>query len=170
MDPKLSFKVGDKIVDYGHIYRIFEITKDDKNGDSDRILHFRPFFSVDITKDVVCSIPESSITDTTIRLPVKPKDIRGMITRLTVKPRYTEVPDAQDIKDLLNENDPEKVVDIIRILSAEKKKELGFTKSKSDILQLSKSHLVQEVALVLGIPLEKAERKVELALERPYKN
>jgi len=169
MQPTPTLKVGDKIVDYGHVYRIFQITKKGENGSSDRILHFRPYYNVDLVKDVICSIPESGLTDTTIRLPIEIAELRELVLRLSVKPKYTEIPDAQAIKDTLNENDPSKLVDILRILWSEKRKEEGFTKSKSDLLELAKTHLVQEAALIWGITLENAQKKVETSLDKPYK-
>lgn len=169
MDPSLTLKVGDKIVDYGHVYRIYEITKVGENGNSTRILHFKPYYNVDTVKDVVCTIPESSINTTTIRLPIGLAELKDLIAKLAVKPKYVEVPDAQAIKDLLNENDPSKVVDVLRILWSEKRKEGGFTKSKSDLLELAKTHLMQEAALIWGITLESAAKKIELSLDKPYK-
>ena len=170
MSDKKQLKVGDKLVDFGQVFRIFKIEKKkNSDGEEDRILHFRPFFKSDDNKGMVCSIPESSLQNTNMRRPITKDAVQQIVDRLKHKPKNNVSTDVDSVKQVLSANDPHQTVEMVRTLWIEQVTSESFTKSKKDVFELATLCLVEEVALASNTTPDKAHDKLTSTLKRAHK-
>ena len=171
MKDKKSLKVGNKIVDFGQVYRIFKIEKQKRaKGKEETVIFFRPYFKTKQNRTLICSIPVNNIKKTKIRRPISKKELRKLLKELSQKSDI-EIPiNITRAKEMLNLNDPHEIVRILKSLWLEKNdKSTSFTKTREKVLRLAIKRLVEEVALVNNMSIEKAKRQMEEALEKGTK-
>jgi len=171
MKDKKSLKVGDRIVDFGQVYRIFKIEKQKRaKGKEETVIFFRPYFKTKQNRTLICSIPVNNIKKTKIRRPISKKELRKLLKELSQKSDI-EIPiNITRAKEMLNLNDPHEIVRILKSLWLEKNdKSTSFTKTREKVLRLAIKRLVEEVALVNNMSIEKAKRQMEEALEKGTK-
>ena len=171
MSEDKRLKVGDKLVDFGQVFRIFKIeTKENSDGEIERILHFRPFYKTGDYKGMVCSIPENSLANTKIRRPVSKETASEIVKKLKNKPEESMATDIDTVKQILGNNDPHETMRVVRSMWIEKiKTDTTFTKSKSDIFELAIYHLAEEIALVTNASPDTVHKKVKNTLEKAHK-
>ncbi|MBU1089014.1 hypothetical protein KKA02_04025 [Patescibacteria group bacterium] len=156
---KISFKMGDKLVDGGRVYKIYKIKKD--------ILFFEPFFKEDKDTLLTSSIPVSSISKTNIRKPVTGKEINEAIKFLSVKRELALPLDINTARNLLDSNDINQTVSILKRLWIEQKDPTRpFATSRKNIFRLALKQLAEELAFLSHTSIEKATDKIELALSK----
>lgn len=167
MKKKNKFKVGDKIIELGEVFRIFKIEeRKDNNGKPVRVIFYNPYYQTEKTQSVICSIPVKSISQTQIRRPIKRKEFMALVEKLSKRKHIDSFCDLNIAKTLLKSNNPSDTIDVLRSLLEEKKEaKENFSKSKKDILNETINILIQEFALVSGLSLEKAREKIDLALQ-----
>lgn len=173
MKNKKPFKVGDKIIDFGQVCRIFKIKKEkNTKGKNEKVIFFRPYFKTRQNRSLVCSIPLNNIEKAKIRRPISKKELRQLLKE------FSKNPDA-DVKtpinisrarEMLNLNDPHKIVRILKSLWLEKNdKSTSFTKTREKVFRLAIKRLVEEVAFVNGVSIGKAKRQMKEHLEKGTK-
>ncbi len=166
---KNKFKKGDKIVEFGHVFKVFDIKRQkNSNGEFEKVLYFRPYFESTKTSAITCSIPVNNVEKTLIRRIITRKELRELTKKLKKKniKNEEEFPAINIVKALLDSNDPADTVRVLRILWREKsKKTETFSKSKRDVFNLAMDRLVQEFALISGASLEDANQKIRLSLQ-----
>lgn len=162
-----SYKVGDKIIESGQVYRIFKIKKQkNSEGKLEKIVYFNPHYKTAQNTSVICSIPALNIEKTGIRKPISKNRLERLMQNLTSKKTVEKFSDINKAKMLLKSNDPADTVKLLITLWREKNKETeNFSKSKRIIFDLAMENLVQELALVEGVSLEKAREEINLALQ-----
>ena len=167
MAKDINFKVGDKIVDSGQVFRIFKIKKQkNDDGELERVVYFKPYYPNTKNSGVICSIPLKNIEKTEIRKPLSTDEVKRLFRKLKKRKKFEENTDINKTKELLKGNDPVTNVDLIRILWIEKKHNAEyFSKNKRDVYNLAIDRFAQEFALVKGLSLEKAKERVHLALQ-----
>lgn len=164
---KKKYKVGDKIVEIGQVFRIFKI-KREKNGEGEyeRVIYFKPYYNTKYATDLVCSIPEKNIDKTHIRKPISRGELKVLFQKLKKRKRIADFPSITKTKENLKSADLSDTINVLKILYREKKKKPeSFTKSKKEVLNSALDKVVQEFALVSGASLEKARKKINLALQ-----
>lgn len=165
MKDDKTFKVGDKIVRFGQLFRVFKIKKQKNKNKEEKIILFKPYFKTKENKFLVCSIPAASIDKTNIRKPISKKKLRGLLKELSKRSDVKTPIDISKAKQKLTLNNPKINVQILKRLWKEKSDEsTNFSKSKHDIFKLAVGRLVEEVAFVGGISLIKARKKIKTAL------
>ena len=166
MSNNKRLKVGNKLIEQGKVHRIFKITEKKIDGKKVRIIHFKPYFKNAINNSLVCSIPEPSIKDTNLRSLVSKDDVKVVLAKLAKRSKRTKPIDNNEAGDILKLNNIKKTVQLARKFWSEKNNEdINFTKRKKDILEDSIMCIAQEIACVLNIPLNKAEEKINSALQ-----
>lgn len=162
-----SFRVGDKIVDFGKIYRIFEIRDQElQGGNKEKVICYRPYFKGKRTDTLVCSIPISNIDKTKIRRPMSKKRLKSVFEHLATKSEM-EFVDISDAKSVIGFNRPKKLAKMIRALWEDKNNDdTNFTKRKEETYEFLISRLAEEVAYVRGWTVEDATQKIKVALKR----
>lgn len=163
----MNYKVGDKIVEFGRVFTIFKIRRrKNSDGDIEKVIYFKPFYKTKDVSDIVCSIPESNIDKTQIRQVSTKKEFRLLINKLKKKKNLEEFPAIDKAKALLNSSDPADTARVLRKLWIERNETIeNFSRSKRDIYNLAMERLVQEFATVSGFSLEKARKRIDLALQ-----
>lgn len=166
------FKVGDKIVDFGQVYRIFKIKKQkNKKGKEERVIVFRPYFKTRQNRTLVCSIPVKNIVKTNIRRPISKKELRKLLKELSKKADVKNPINTTRLREMLCLNEAHKTTQVLKALWLDKNDEsTSFTKTRKDILNLAIKRLVEEVAFVNRISLGKARKQIKTALKRGVKN
>lgn len=164
MEKDKTYKVGDKIIHFDQVYRIFKITG---GKNKDKVISFRRYFKSKENRKLVFSIPISSIDKTRIRKPVSKKELRDLFKTLSQKPKVKIVINTIKAREQLGSNDLDKNVEVLTQLWLEKKSDPDrFNKSKEGVFKLAIKKLSEEVAFVSNISLTKAKKKIENALEK----
>lgn len=164
------FKVGDKIINFNRVFRIFKISQQEDKDKKEIIISFRPYFQTKEKRILTFSIPVDSVDKTNIRKPISKKELKELLSDLAKSSNLKAPLDIIKTREELNINNPKVKVQILKCLWKEKNNsKVNFTKIKSDVLELAIKLLLEEVALVSGITLEKAEQKIKSALKRSEK-
>lgn len=163
---KKRLKVGSKLVEYGKVYRVFKVEKKRENGGVEKIIHFRPYFKTSIDSSLVCSIPEKSIDITNIRRPVSKDMVDEVLEFLSKRVRKKRELDTAKAKEELKLNDIQQSARVLRrYWKAKKRMGETLTKTQRDVIDMAISKILEEVAVVNGVSLVKAEEKIKTALE-----
>ncbi len=161
-----TFKVGDKIVDSGQVYRIFKIEEEEvaKSG-KEKVIYFKFYYRTERNKSLICSIPVKNVDLAGIRKPVSKDKIKKLLRKLSEKEAKKEPVSPTWAKEQLRLNKAGATAKILKRLSLEKQDEsTNFTGNNQDLLKLSLERLVEEIAFVLGISVVQAGEKVKKAL------
>lgn len=169
MKNNKKFKVGDRIVRFGKIYRIFKIKKQKNiDGNEEKIIFFRPYFKAKREKKSLSfSIPVENIDRANIRRPVSKKELKELLTKLSEKSDIEKIINVTKAREVLVLSDLNKTIQILKALWREKNdKSQSLTKSKKDALDLSMRYLVEEIAFVSNTSLVTARKKIKKSLEK----
>jgi len=169
MNDKHQFKVGDKLVDFGQVYRVYKIKKDKTlEGKREDCIYYKPYFKSEKNQSLVCSIPKSNIEEENLRKPVSKKKINETLKLLGQKPNSETVINIAVASSYLKENNPIETARLLKILWLEKQgnKEKKLSTRKKMICQNAMRHLVEEIAVVQNISLKKAKEKIIRRLEK----
>ncbi len=168
MKNNTPLKVGDKIVDFGQVYRIFKIEKrKNTEGKREKVISFKPFFRNRQNKGLVCSIPIKNISLTNIRRPISKRKLKELLKRLSKKPETKKPINTKKARNTLNLNGVQKAAQVLKRIWLDKNDgSTNLTKAKRDILDLSMKRLVEEVAFVFGISVAQARKKIKRRLKR----
>jgi len=166
MKKKRQYKVGDKVVEPGNVYRIFKIEKK-KNGEGQlqKVIFFKPFFEAKNESKIVCSIPVKNIRKIDLRRVLSKKELQELLGQLKKGIKLESPTDAKELKEILNLNDLTETVRVLKTLWKEKNTFENFSKSKKDVMDAATESFAQELASVKGISLDKAREKIIQALK-----
>ncbi len=162
-----KLRVGNKLIEYGKVYRVFKIEKKGIDGKTERIIHYKPFFVNSLNDTLICSIPESGLKEANIRRPISKVEVRDLVKVLRKRTKVIKPIDANEAKDAMKLNDIYETAKVLRKFWREKKKKKDtFTKNKSDVLESAMQRVVEEFAIVQKISLTKAKERLESTLNR----
>lgn len=160
MSKPRKLKVGNKIVEGGRVFRIFKITP----KDDDRILHYRPFYVRGITATIECSIPESMLEEGNIRGPISRDDVGDLMEVFAKKTKLIQPLDTVKEKSKLLSNDIFSSANILKKYWRANMEDENLNKSKRDVLALAYDKVVEEIALIKGVSLDRAKESIDEAL------
>lgn len=164
---KKKLRVGNKLIESGMVYRIFKIEEIEFNGKSDRIIHYKPLFNNSFNDSLVCSVPESNLEESNVRLPIPKDEMIVVIKNLSRKRKRRDLLDINEAKDILKLNDIYKTADLLNRYWKEMQKfSENFTKKQRDVIDMAIERLTQQVAIVYHVSLTSAEKKLISALEK----
>ena len=169
MNDKHQFKVGDKVVDFGQVYRIYKIKKDRTlEGKREDCIYYKPYFKSERNQSIVCSIPKSNVKEENLRKPVSKKKINEVLKLLGQEPNSETTINVIKASAYLKENDPVETARLIKLLWLEKQgnEEKKLSTRKKMIYQNAMGHLVEEIAVVKNISLKKAREKISRRLKK----
>lgn len=170
MSDKNQFKVGDKVVDFGQVFRIFKIKKSvTLEGKKEDFIYYKPYFKPEKNQSMVCSIPKSNIEEADLRKPVSGKKISEVLKLLGQEPNGETTINVTKVSMYLRENDPLETARLLKILWLEKQdEEKKLSTRKKTVYQNAMRHLVEEIAAVQKIGLKKAREKINARLKKIY--
>lgn len=155
----ISYRRGDKIVEFGRVYRIFQI--------KEKMIYFRPFFATRRDNSLTCSVPIEKIAQNNIRKPIGQKGFKKVMEILKTEVKHELPMDMAEAKETLKINKASVLAENMRQLWQEKNcKENNFTKIKSDLLEVMTASLTEELAIVKNVSLQKAGVLINRALQR----
>ncbi|MBL7159595.1 hypothetical protein ISS85_03900 [Candidatus Microgenomates bacterium] len=166
MSDHQIFKLGDKIIDAGLAYRIFEIKQGTNlNGNEESFIFYEPYFESEYANGITCSIPIRNIEKTCIRKPISKKGLEMMLESLSELPNGESQVNTTVFRESLRFNDAQKTAEILKLLWMDKADELtNFSRQKQDVFHQVMKRLTEEIALVAEISLVEAQEKIEEAL------
>lgn len=162
-------KVGDELVEYGKVYKVFAIEeKKMYDGKTEVHVFFKPFYETVETRTLSCAIPLKNISQANIRRPLLKKTMTEVLDILSDGEfESVEITDVTVAKEILKLNNPHESARVLRTIWDELHNEdLNATKSRKDMFDLSMKILAQEVAYAFDLTLDKAEKKLERALKK----
>lgn len=167
-----AFEVGDKIVDFGQVHRIFKIKKKKgPKGKEKKVICYRHDYKTPFNQGLSYSIPMANIAKTNLRRPISKKELRRLLKKLAKKPRAKVTFSPIKATAALNLNNPDKTIRVLKSLWLEKNDEtVNFNKTKQDIFELAMKRLVEEMAFVASTSLTKARKKIKKALSKMENN
>lgn len=168
MSSKPRFKVGDKLVDSNHIYRIIKIKKAKVfNGDREECLFYEPFYKTEKCNSLICSVPKSNIDDAKLRKPVTKKKIKETLKLLGKRKNGEEKINISEADTFIKENDPLETAKLLRLLWLERQSEdRSLSTRKKHLYENSLRHLIEEITIVQRIGLKTAEKKIKRRLKK----
>ncbi len=158
-----TFGVGDKIVRFGRVYEIFKmVTEEDPfSGKTEEMMYFKPVFEGDDSRSLICAIPVNNICLTNIRLPMSQAECDQLLALLDSKYEMKGRFNTRLAKDVLKTNEPDKIAMMLKKLAIVKRDpDVNFTYTKKTVFRQGLKRLQEEVALVKGISLEEARKKL----------
>ncbi len=161
IDHKL--KVGDKIVRFGRVYEVFEISEDEnlETGEPEEIMHFKPVYESRANRTLTCAIPVNNLELTDIRLPMSEEKCDQLLKLLDSEYEMKGRFNTRLAKEVLKSNEPEKIAIMMKKLAIVKRDpDTNFTYTKKTVFRKGVMLLQEEIALVKGISLEEARKKV----------
>lgn len=163
-------KIGDKIVDFGQVYKIFKIKKDKAlDGTREEYLYYKPYFKSDKNFSLICSVPKSNFKKANLRKPVTKKKTNEILEILGKKPNDETKVTPKQVSDYLKKNDPTETARLLKLLWLEKQsEEKKFATRKKTIYQNTVRCLVEEISVVQKIGLKEARQKIRRCLKKNY--
>ncbi len=166
-DELNELKKNDLIIRFGIVNKITKLEKIENNdGEKDKLIYFEPVYKTRSNETLKLSISLSNIDKTTIRLPVS-KTILNDELKFLRQGDYERIKFNQlKVKRIISTNELHDIAQVLKTLWEEKRDEdKNFTISKRNTFGMVMMRFQQEVAHVLGLELEEAEKKVESALD-----
>lgn len=162
------FRAGDKIVDFGQVFKIFKIKeRKSEKGGKEKVIFFKPLYQTDQNKDHVSSIPVTSIPLTRIRRPFPKSKLQEVLKNLGIKPKETTPVNTNKAKEELMQNKPEVTARVVKGLWRDNRDEATtFPSSKQILMKTAMRRLVEEMAYTFKTTPERAREKVEEALKK----
>lgn len=165
-----NLEVGDKIVDFGKVYEIFEIGEKEVLGEKEKAIFFKPFYETRANKDLVCSIPRENLDETDIRLPTPKKALKKALKELKQPVEEIRRLNLSRNRGVMASNELEKTIEVVRQLWAVKEDEdHNFTTTKKRAYRTLMRRLVEEVGLVYDKDLKEARRFIKRKLKAASK-
>ena len=166
-------KVGDELVEFGKVYKVFKIeSKPSFDGLVEEHVFFKPIYDTSDNRTLSCSIPVKNITQANIRRPLEKKKMSEILNLLSTLDASSEVHvlDINEAREILKLNNPaESARVLVGIWKEINTVEDLATKSRRDIFDMSLKNLTQEVAFAYELSLEEAEKKLQKALKKAKK-
>jgi RNA polymerase-interacting CarD/CdnL/TRCF family regulator len=162
----LTFEVGDHLIKAGRVYEVFEITeREGEDGETERIIHYKPKFIFKRNQSLRCSIPEKNVGLMDTRKPATKAEIEEHLATLDQPPEKTTALKKNEVH--ANWNDLEKVMEYLRRIWDRKiQEDRNFTYSKRRMFNRLMRHLSEEIAVVFDMEYEEAEEKILEALRK----
>lgn len=164
---KIKFRVGDRIVEAGRVYRIFKVRKKENGeGKEERVIFFKPQFKKN-NNGLVCSIPAKNAVDARIRKPVTKKKFRELMDILGKKVKKYNKVNTSSLKDKLNKNNPKTTTYVLRKLWIDKNNEdTSFSPTKRRVYKKALRNLSEELAWLNDTTVRKARSKIKETLKK----
>lgn len=156
MDIEKTYKVGDKVICGGYLYRIFKVDLEEA------VIFFKPYFKENKNSSTVRRIPVQNLGKTNMREPMTKEQAKEVIDLLREKAFKNVFVDLNEAKDVLVKNDLHGTVKVLKWLWRDKQNEeiTGFTLSKKRVWDVATERLSEEIAYVHNTTLDKAQEMI----------
>lgn len=156
-----NFNIGDRIMQQGQAFEITSIQEISNGQSTDVILKYRPVFEIGRYKNMICSIPVTSISLADIRRPLTEETANEILKLLSSQPDIDIEVNLKTAKTFEDANINIETAKLACRLAGEKRDpEVNFSSSKSFLLEKLVSNLAQEIAIVFDLDLEESEKLI----------
>jgi RNA polymerase-interacting CarD/CdnL/TRCF family regulator len=164
---RIRFKVGDRIVEAGRVFRIFKVRYEDGGEkEEQKIIYFKPQFKKN-KNALECSIPAKNADDARIRKPVTKKELKEILKTLSKKARKNGKVNTSTLKDKLNKNRAKTTAYVLRKLWVDKHNEnTSFSPTKKRIYRKALRNLSEELAWLEKTSVKNARNKIKERLQK----
>jgi RNA polymerase-interacting CarD/CdnL/TRCF family regulator len=159
-------KVGDVIVRFGQVHKVFKVEEEEKKkGETRRIIHYKHFYPTPQNRTLVFSIPEENIERAAIRKPLTKKELQTIFKSLK-KREVEEKISINSAKAAVNADDPQVTFEVLQDLKSEDlNSEKSLPLSKREVWNKLFERMIGEIAFVLEIKKPEAKKKLNKVLE-----
>jgi RNA polymerase-interacting CarD/CdnL/TRCF family regulator len=162
---KGQYQVGDILVRFGKLYKIFKIKNIEAEGKEQKYLFYRLIFKTNYRQDVICSIPLANIEKTNIRRPLDIGQFKKFIKDLSKDIQDKKI-DVNKEKSIVYSEDLEEKSNLLsRLWCLKQDKEKNFNSSMKNLSQEVVNSVVEELAYLFDITVKEAEEKIYLNLQ-----
>ena len=155
MDTEKTYKVGDKVICGGYLYRIFKVDPEEA------VIFFRPYFKENKNSSTVRKIPVQNLSKTNMREPMTKEQAEEILTLLRDTKITNSFEDLNEAKEILVQNNLIGTVRVIKWLWIDKQdEEKSFTLSKKRVWDMASERLIEEIAYVHDVTLTEAEEMI----------
>ena len=157
MKDGLTLKVGDRVVRYGRVLKVFQI-----KGDT---VYFQPHFNPQTSNGLTYQISLKNVTKSNIRKLVTKQKLQDLFKSILNTDSELGAINDLEIRSSLNANNLLQTLKVIKNLWLEKTGRPGTLASgKQNIYQQAMDQATEEVAAVKGLKLDKARQVIISAL------
>lgn len=154
-----TYRVGDYIIDSDQIFIVSKIES--------KRLHYKPTKAEGRYQSVTGSIPIENVTSSGFRQLLAPRDFNTFITQLSLAKAGPEPIDPKIFKELLCQNDPFKIIPLLKQLWVHKNNPLvNFSGSNRDTLENILRHLTDEFSLITHKSPESVRTRIINAMSK----
>jgi len=153
-----DLKIGDVIIRFGQVYKVFKI--------ENKTLFYQKYFEGTKQSASILSIPQSAIDKTKIRLPIAKKELDDLLGPKLQTLKVDLTISLNAIKSILNTDEPEEVMRILKMLTLMRDEHGKLPFSKREIFDTLEKRFQSEVAYVYGVDEKKAKEIIELSLTK----
>lgn len=163
-----AFKVGDKIVHFGQVYKIFKIIKQKITREKEeKIIFFKPYLKTRKNRTLICSIPVNNIGKTNIRRSISKKELRPLLKKMAKKFDLKKPVNLAQAREALGSNNIQETIQVLKSLWRERNDQsVNFTESRKNFFRRLMKQLAEEIAFGSGISLVQARKKIKTALKK----
>ena len=158
-------KVGSLIVENGIVNKVHKILVEKTNDKSEKIIYYKPYFRTNINGSLDCSIPESSLTPSNIRVIASKEEITTFYKMLSQKDLDREI-DFDTATQLLNTNDLKETSSAIKFFWLQVSKGQTVTKTVSDWFAKSINFVSEEISYITKDSAEDIGKKIKRELKK----
>ncbi|MCL4208680.1 hypothetical protein KJZ63_03560 [Patescibacteria group bacterium] len=153
-----DLKIGDIIIRFGQVYKVFKI--------ENATVFYHKFLESLKQATSIFSIPQDSIEKTKIRVPIEKSKLDKLLTSDLEDLKVDLTMSLNAIKGYLNTDDPVEVMRMLKMLTLMRDENGKLPFSKREVYDTLVKRFSSEVAFVYGIDEKEAKQKIETALGR----
>lgn len=156
-----ELKIGDIIIRFGQVYKVFKI--------ENATIFYHKFLETFKQATSIFSIPQGSIDKTKIRVPIEKEELNTLLTTGLHDLKVDVTMSLNAIKGYLNTDDPVEVMRMLKMLTLMRDDNGKLPFSKREVYDTLVKRFSSEVAFVYSIDEKEAKLKIEESLAKLVK-
>lgn len=166
-DTNSDHKVGDVLVKFGKLYKIFKIKQQQDEEATQDIAYYKPVFVKSKREEMICSIPLSNISGAMLRRPIEKSKFEVFLNNLVEKKDMIEEKlQIKTMGDLVHSEDLEQKSKIIAHLWMKKQDpEVKVSTSEFNFLNELIESVAEELAFAYDLDPKSAQEEIISKLE-----
>lgn len=157
-----KLKVGDVIIRFGQVYKVFKVEKkDDKD-----MVYYQKVFTPENRTPSIFSIPQESVEKTKMRKALTKKELDNLLDKDLKEMEVDTSASLNALKAVRNTDDPTEVLQTLKLLTVLRHDADKLPFSKKEVYSSLLKRLGSEVAFVYDVDQDKAKEIIEKALAK----
>lgn len=157
-----KLKVGDVIIRFGQVYKVFKVEKkDDKD-----MVSYQKVFTPPNRNPSIFTIPQESVEKTNMRKALTKKELDNLLKKELLEMEVDTSASLNTLKAVRNTDDPTEVVKTLKLLTVLRHEAEKLPFSKKEVYNSLLKRLGSEVAYVYDVDQDEAKLVIEKALKK----